>query len=83
MSTGLIIFLVVLFIVTLVATYYAFKQEEKKMKEYEEKGETPEEELKRSLEYEASSLKSNISLQVWIYIVTLILAAVLFVWYIS
>ncbi|WP_100011147.1 hypothetical protein [Lentibacillus sediminis] len=74
MSTGLIVFLVVLFIAAVGGTFFAFRQEEKKMKKYEEEGETHEEELKRSLEYEKSSLSSNVPTQLWIYSVTIILA---------
>ncbi|MUV36319.1 hypothetical protein JNUCC1_00120 [Lentibacillus sp. JNUCC-1] len=82
MSTGLIIFLVILFAVAVVGTLYAFKQEEKKMKQYEEEGDTPEEELKRSLDYEEESLRSNIPLQIAIYIIAIVLSVVAFLWFI-
>ncbi|HLR09331.1 MAG TPA: hypothetical protein VK136_08760 [Bacillota bacterium] len=83
MSIGLVIFLVVLFIVALGLTLYAFKQEEKKMKQYEEQGVTSADELRRSHEYESRSLKSNVLLLILIYVIAIILAVVLFVWYVS
>lgn len=81
-STGLIVFFIVLFIVALVATFYALKQEENKQKRYEEAGVTPEEELKRSFEYERKSLKSNVPVQVWIYTITITLSLVIFAVYV-
>ncbi|WP_254844397.1 hypothetical protein [Virgibacillus halodenitrificans] len=47
MNTGLLLFLFVLFGVALWGTFYAFKQEEEKMKKYEEEGDTVEDQLKR------------------------------------
>ncbi|MEC5425156.1 hypothetical protein QGM71_16845 [Virgibacillus sp. C22-A2] len=82
MSLELLIFLAILFIVALVGTLFAFKQEENKMKKYEKDGDTVEDELKRSLDYEKSSLKSNIPIQLWIYTVTIILSIVAFAIYI-
>ncbi|PAV28823.1 hypothetical protein CIL05_14445 [Virgibacillus profundi] len=81
MSTGLLIFLIVLFIAALAGTFYAFKQEENKMKKYEEEGQTVQDELKRSLDYETSSVKSNVSLQVWIYVITILLSLIAFAIY--
>ncbi|MFD1363389.1 hypothetical protein [Lentibacillus salinarum] len=81
MSMGLIIFLVVLFIAALGGTFFAFKQEEKKMKKYEEEGDTVEDQLRRSHEYESSSLKSNIPLQLAIYGVTILLSLIVFAVY--
>lgn len=81
MNTGLLIFLTVLFIAALAGTFFAFKQEEKKMKKYEEEGQTVQDELKRSLEYESSSLKSNVPIQIWIYVITIILSLVAFAIY--
>ncbi|WP_373895837.1 hypothetical protein ACUL41_11410 [Virgibacillus natechei] len=81
MSTGLIIILIVLFIGAIGGTFFAFRQEENKMKEYEEKGETADEELKRSRDYETSS-KSNITVQIWIYTITILVALIVFAVYI-
>lgn len=80
--TGLIILLAVLFIAALAGTLYAFKQEENKMKRYEEEGRTVEDELRRSHEYESASLKSNIPLQLAIYAVTIVLALIIFAFYV-
>ncbi|WP_164669255.1 hypothetical protein [Virgibacillus doumboii] len=82
MSIELIILLAVLFIAALAGTLFAFKQEEKKMKKYEEEGDTIEDQLKRSHEYESSSLKSNVPLQIAIYSVTIVLSLVVFAFYI-
>ncbi|MFC2947389.1 hypothetical protein [Virgibacillus sediminis] len=78
MSIELIILLIVLFIAAIGGTFFAFKQEEKKMKKYEEEGHTPEDEMRRSLEYEKSSLKSNVPLQIWIYTITIVISLVAF-----
>ncbi|SFA85622.1 hypothetical protein SAMN04488072_102343 [Lentibacillus halodurans] len=82
MGIELIILLVVLFIAALAGTLYAFKQEENKMKKYEEAGDTVEDQLRRSHEYESSSLKSNIPLQLVIYGVTITLSLVIFAFYV-
>ncbi|AIF45477.1 hypothetical protein [Virgibacillus sp. SK37] len=81
MNMGLLLFLFALFGVALWGTFYAFKQEEKKMKKYEEEGDTVEEQLKRSLEYEKSSLKSNVPIQIWIYTITILLSLIAFAIY--
>lgn len=81
MNTGLIIFLIVLFVAAMWGTFYAFKQEEKKMKKYEEDGVTVQDELKRSNEYETSSLKDSLPLQVWIYVITIGLSLLVFAIY--
>lgn len=81
MSAGLIIFLIILFIIAICGTFYAFKQEEKKMKQYEKEGVTVEEELRRSNEYEKSSLKSSLPVQIWIYIIAIGLSLLAFAIY--
>lgn len=81
MNIGLLLFLFVLFGVALWGTFYAFKQEEEKMKKYEEEGDTVEDQLKRSLEYEKSSLKSNVPIQIWIYTITILLSLIAFAIY--
>jgi hypothetical protein len=81
MNAGLLIFFIILFIAAMIGTFYAFKQEENKMKKYEEEGVTPQDEIKRSLEYEKSSLKSNVPIQVWIYTITILLALLAFAIY--
>ncbi|TFJ94449.1 hypothetical protein [Lentibacillus salicampi] len=82
MSIGLLIFLVVLFIAALGGTFFAFKQEENKMKKYEEEGDTVEDQLRRSHEYESSSLKSNVPLQLVIYGVTITASLIVFAIYV-
>lgn len=81
MSIGLIVFLIFLFIVAMVFTLLVFKQEEAKMKQYKEAGDTVENELKRSLEYEATSVKKYIPIQIWMYVITTILSIILIVYY--
>ncbi|WP_430786337.1 hypothetical protein VBD025_13535 [Virgibacillus flavescens] len=83
MSTGLWVLLIILFIVTLFGTIFAFKQEEKKMKKYEAEGDTPSDEMRRSLEYETKSLKSNVPILSAIYIVTILLSIIAFIVYIK
>jgi hypothetical protein len=81
MNTGLIIFLVILFVAALIGTFFAFRQEENKMKKYEEEGDTPQDEIQRSLDYEKSSLKSNVPIQIWIYTITIFLSLLAFAIY--
>jgi len=76
MSTWLLIFLSVLFIITMVLTFYAFRQEEKKMKRYEEEGDTIADEIKRSHDYESQSIKYHVPVQIWIYVVTIALTII-------
>lgn len=83
MTTGIWILLILLFAAALFGTIFAFKQEEKKMKKYEEEGDTIEDELRRSHEYETSSLKSNVPLLSTIYIVTIVAAIIAFIVYIN
>lgn len=81
MGPGFIIFMIILFIVTLIATFATLKKEENKQKAYEKQGDTPEEERKRSFEYENQSLKSNVPLQIWIYTLTIFLSLLVFAVY--
>jgi len=67
----------VLVIIAIVWTFIVFKQEENKMKKYEEEGDTVADEIRRSHEYETSS-RSNVSLQILIYTVTIVLSLVIF-----
>ncbi|WP_099157860.1 hypothetical protein [Virgibacillus ndiopensis] len=82
MSPGLLSLLVIIFIVALVGTIVAFKQEERKIKQYEEEGDSIEEQLRRSHEYETSSLKSNVPSLLIIYAVTIIVSLIVFTVYI-
>lgn len=82
MSTALIISLIVLFVIAMWGTFYALKQEEKKMKQYEEEGVTVEEELRRSNEYEKSSLKTSLPVQIWIYVIAIGISLIAFAIYI-
>ncbi|GAA0421674.1 hypothetical protein JUJ52_11650 [Virgibacillus sp. AGTR] len=81
MSLGLILLLIVLFIAALGGTIFALKQEENKMKKYEEEGHTPQDELERSIEYESKSLSSNVPILTWIYSITILLAILAFAIY--
>lgn len=83
MSVPLIIFLVVLFIITMALTLYAFRQEEMKLKQYEEEGNTVKDELKRSHEYETTSIRKYIPIQIWIYSITFIVGIVAFIIYLN
>ncbi|MBM7598809.1 cbb3-type cytochrome oxidase subunit 3 [Virgibacillus halotolerans] len=81
MGIGLIIFLIVLFIAAIGGTFFAFRQEENKMKKYAEEGQTFQDELKRAEEYEERSLKSNIPVLSWIYVITILLSLLAFAFY--
>jgi type IV secretory pathway component VirB8 len=71
----------VLCIFGLIATIMVIKQEESRMKQYEEDGDTAENELKRSLEYETKSISSNVKSLSWIYIVAIALSFIAFALY--
>jgi len=58
MGTWLWVFLFVFFILSLGGTLYIFKIEENKMKHVRTEGDSAKDELRRSLEYESSSLKN-------------------------
>ncbi|HLS61040.1 MAG TPA: hypothetical protein VK044_07920 [Virgibacillus sp.] len=76
MSMWLIIFLIVLFIIAMALTFYAFGQEERKMKKLEDAGDTVEDELQRSHDYEATSIRTYIPIQLWIYAISIILTII-------
>jgi len=76
MSMSLIIFLIVLFIIAMALTFYAFGQEEKKMKNIKEAGDTVEDQLQRSHDYESTSIRKYIPIQLWIYSITIILSII-------
>ncbi|WP_188454609.1 hypothetical protein [Virgibacillus oceani] len=82
MSPGLLILLIIIFIAALAGTIVAFKQEERKLKKYEEEGDSIEDQLRRSHEYETSSLKSNVPLLLIIYTITIVLSLIVFAVYI-
>ncbi|WP_010530336.1 hypothetical protein [Lentibacillus jeotgali] len=82
MSMGLIIFLVILFIAAMGGTFFAFKQEEDKMKKYEEEGDSFEDQLRRSHEYETSSLRTNVPIQLAIYGITITVSLIVFAIYV-
>ncbi|MBM7716648.1 hypothetical protein MHB50_09635 [Siminovitchia sp. FSL H7-0308] len=60
---------VIVSIAALVGTFLVGRDVSRQMKQYEEQGDTPEDELARSLDYEKTSLKVNIKRLTWIYIV--------------
>lgn len=72
----LVVFLVILFIITMGLTFFAFKQEDVKRKRIKEEGNTIESERQRSREYEATSVKSYIPIQIWIYSIALVLGII-------
>lgn len=75
MMWGIIITIVVS-IVALIATMFAFKQDEKKALQYEEEGNTIEHELKRSHEYETKSISRNVKNLTWIYVIVIVLSCI-------
>lgn len=77
-----IIFLAIVIIIAFIWTYKIFKDEERKLRQYEEIGATAEEELKRSHEYEKKSLLRNMKNLTWIYVITITLSLIIFAFYI-
>lgn len=76
MSPSILILLGVLFIITVILTVYAFMQQEKQIKQYEEEGDTVADQIQRSLEYEKKSIGYHMPVQVIFYLVSLILIMV-------
>lgn len=72
MSIGLWLFLILFFAISLGVTLYIFKAEEKKMRKLEAEGDTVQDEIQRSLEYETASLKGNVPVLTWIYTVAIL-----------
>lgn len=68
-------------LVAVIITYRVLKEEERKQKGYEESGQSAEEELQRSLEYEKSSWSSNIPVLTWIYVIATLLSIIALVVY--
>ncbi|WP_026907349.1 hypothetical protein [Paucisalibacillus globulus] len=82
MNIWLIIAIIaILCVIGLIATLLVIKQEESKMKQYEEDGDTAQNELKRSLEYESQSISSNVKSLSWIYIIAISLSFIAFALY--
>lgn len=77
---GVIIFIVLL---TLVGTFLIGFRESKKLKIYEEVGDNASDQLNRSREYESSSLKSNVPILAFIYIVFFLIAIIGLIIYIK
>lgn len=77
-GSGMWIFLGLLFIVALAVTFYIFKKEEEKMRKLEVEGDTSSDELQRSIDYESNSLKSNVPILTWIYVITILLSLIIF-----
>lgn len=82
MSVGLIVILTIIFLVAMFFTFYAFRQEDQKIKKYEREGDTVQDELKRSLEYEENSVKKYIPIQIWIYAISIIVTLIIVIYFI-
>lgn len=83
MLTGVIILLIFLFLLTLYLTLRILRNEEAKMKKYEEEGDTIEDQLRRSHEYEQRSLKTSVPFQIWFYIGVFVVFSIAFVIYLK
>jgi len=86
MSLPLIVFLIVLFLITAALTVYAFLQQDKQIKQYEQQGDTVADEIERSLEYEKESIGYHMPVQVIFYLVCLVLllvGTVVFIYFLS
>ncbi|CAM4224373.1 hypothetical protein [Lederbergia lenta] len=68
MTAFLILAAVLVSILALVGTLLVGKDISSQLKDYEEKKDTAENELKRSHEYETSSMRVNIKSLSWIYV---------------
>lgn len=75
----LILASVFLVIIAGIVTFFAFKQEEKKMEKYKEAQLSPAEARKRSQEYEESSVSSVLPMQIWTYIIVTVVTVIFIV----
>ncbi|MEK3886880.1 hypothetical protein [Bacillus sp. FSL K6-3431] len=76
MTAFLIIAAIIVSIVALVGTLLVGKDISAQMKDYEEEGDTIQNELARSNEYESTSLRVNIKSLTWIYFVLAIVVVI-------
>lgn len=76
MYLWLIIFFVVLFIISIAGTLYAYRLEEKKMEKYEQEGNSPKDELERSHAYETRSLQTSMKIQIWYYFILVVVMTI-------
>lgn len=81
MSIWLIIFFIILFIVTIALTFYAYHLEERKMEKYEE--ESSKDALARSHEYETKSLQTSMKIQIWYYFIAVAIMTIGLVIYVK
>ncbi|MBS4217662.1 hypothetical protein KHA96_04945 [Bacillus sp. FJAT-49711] len=72
MTTFLIIAAVITCIVALIGTLLVGKDINAQMKEYEAEGDTIENEIARSHEYETKSISVNVKSLTWIYVVLIL-----------
>jgi Flp pilus assembly protein TadB len=70
-------------IIAIILTYRILKEEEKKLEDLKESGDTVQDEIKRSHEYEEKSWGTGIPLISWIYVIATVGAIILFVVYIA
>ncbi|RDW18093.1 hypothetical protein CWR48_10880 [Oceanobacillus arenosus] len=78
----IIVLLVAILVIALIATLLILKKEENKLKQYEAEGDTVENELQRSHEYESQSLKRNIPSLLWVYGITIMVSIIVLAVYI-
>lgn len=67
----------------MVLTLYAYRLEEKKMEKYEQESQSPEDELKRSHEYESRSLRTSMRVQIWYYFIAVAIMTIGLVIYVK
>src|SRR5690625_3556946 len=80
-SIKLIIVLGILFILTIGLTLFAFLQEHKKIKKYEEETDTTADQIKRTRQYDNKSFHYHLPVQIWIYVITIIGSIIAFAIY--
>lgn len=82
-SIELLIVLIIITIIAIIITYRILKGMEKQMKSYEDEGVTVEEERERSLRYETESFKKHLPVQIFLYILLIILTLIGFFVFLS
>lgn len=74
MLTYIIIIVVAISLIALFGTLYVGKQVNKTLDKYEQEGDSPQDQMDRSHQYESSTLKKNVPILTLIYVIAFIIS---------
>jgi len=81
MYMTLIIGSLILTIIAGIITFFALKQEDKKIEKYQSEGNNPANDLKRSHDYEKESVNAVLPVQIWAYGICALATLVLVIYF--